>query len=61
MSKETTEATERIKQSLDNALTRIEVFDCCTARREAEQILRTHPELQAKYRPFIIDYKLKLN
>jgi len=61
MSGKTSKAIERVRQCLDNALTRIEVFDCCTARKEAEQILRENPVLQGEYRPFIIDYKLNLN
>lgn len=61
MSSKTSKARERIKRSLDNALARIEVFGCCTARREAEQILKENPVLQSEYRPFIIDYKLNLN
>jgi len=52
---------ERLRQSLNDALSRIEVFDCCTARGEAEQILREHPKLQRDYKPFVIDYKLNLN
>jgi len=52
---------QEVRQSLNDALSRIEFFDCCAARRDAEQILKRHPELQKEYTPLIIDYRLHLN
>ena len=49
---------EKAKECLKDALNRIEIYDCCTARKEAEQILRQHPRLLEEYKFLIGEYRL---
>ncbi len=56
-----TEDIKKLKLNLDDVLSRIEVFGCCAARTQAEEIFKQHPELQKEYKSLIKEYKLNLN